>query len=83
MSRQGSVGNPAAVPLHPQAAEVADNRFMTEIRLCWDPAIDPAREAECAGPWLPQNEETIEALEALVVDGADGYGDGTHWIERR
>lgn len=56
---------------------------MTEIRLCWDPEIDPEREAECAGPWLPLTDENIEALEALVVDGANAYGDGTHWIERR
>jgi hypothetical protein len=28
-------------------------------------------------------DENIEALEALVIDGADGYGEGTHWIERR
>lgn len=56
---------------------------MTKIRLRWDPAIDPERVAECVGPWLPLTGENIEALEALVVDGSDGYGDGTHWIERR
>lgn len=56
---------------------------MTEIRLCWGPAIDPEREGECAGPWLPLTVENTEALEALVVDGADGYGDGTLWIEQR
>jgi hypothetical protein len=57
--------------------------LMTEIRLCWNPEIAPEREAECAGPWLPLTDENIEALEALVIDGADGYGEGTHWIERR
>ena len=31
----------------------------------------------------PLTDENIEALEALVIDGADGYGEGTHWIERR
>lgn len=56
---------------------------MTEMRLCWDPAVDPEREVECAGPWLPLTDESVETLEALVVAGADGYGDGTHWVERR
>lgn len=56
---------------------------MTEIRLCWNPEIDPEREQECAGLWLPPTNQNTEALEALVVDGADGYGDGTHWIEWR
>lgn len=56
---------------------------MTEIRLCWDSEIDPEREAECAGPWLPLINKNLETLESLVVAGADGYGDGTHWIEQR
>lgn len=56
---------------------------MIEIRLCWDPAINPEREGECAGPWLPLIDENTEALEGLVVDCTDGYGDGTHWIEWR
>jgi hypothetical protein len=64
-------------------AQVVDNRFMTEMRLCWDPTIDPERVAECVGPWLAPNPETVEALESLKLSGNEEYGEGTHWIERR
>ncbi|MFZ3119620.1 MAG: hypothetical protein WA159_15035 [Variovorax sp.] len=68
---------------HHASAKVVDNRFMIEIRLCWDPAIDPEREAECAGLWLVHSNDNVETLEALVVAGADRYSDGTHWLEAR
>jgi hypothetical protein len=57
---------------------------MTEIRICWSKAVSLTKlSGSEGGLWLPETPKNLEELEAYVEAGNQGFGQGTHWIERR
>jgi hypothetical protein len=58
--------------------------LMTEIRICWSKAVSFTKlSGSGGGLWLPETPKNREELEAYVEAGNHGFGQGTHWIERR
>ena len=57
---------------------------MTEIRICWTEVVGHTKlEPSEGGLWLPETSKNRDELEAYVEAGNHGFGQGTHWIERR
>lgn len=59
-------------------------RAMTEIRICWTEVAGHTRSQPSEGGlWIPETSKNRDELEAYVEAGNQGFGQGTHWIERR
>jgi hypothetical protein len=57
---------------------------MTEVRICWSKEVSRTKlSGSEGGLWLPETSKNRNELVAYVEAGNQGFGQGTHWIERR
>jgi hypothetical protein len=57
---------------------------VNEIRICWTQEVSATKlSGSEGGLWLPETPKNREDLEVFVEAANQGFGQGSHWIERR